>query len=163
MASIVSQAAATLIRVFELRPATRDDAELLWRIQSLALGAYVSAVFGSDAAEQRRFFDEHFQIEAHQIVRVGGRDAGYLCYEERPDHVYLANVALLPEFQRRGVGTALVRFVVEQATALGLPVRLQVLRSNPARAFYARLGFELVGETGSHWLLAREPDGMLEA
>lgn len=154
--------------MFELRPATAEDRELLWRIQWLALGPYVAADFGSDRAEQRRFFEEHFRIEAHQIVRVAGEDAGYLLYEPREDHVYLANMALLPGFQRRGVGSALVRFVIAEAEAQGLPVRLQVLRSNPARNFYERLGFERVGETDTHWLMARarrEPragGGMLE-
>jgi len=145
--------------VFELRPATARDTELLWRIQRLALGAYVTAVFGTDEAEQRRFFDEHFRVEAHEVIRVGGEDAGYLFYETRGEHVYLGNIALLPAFQNRGVGAEVVRHVVAQANALGLPVRLQVLRSNPARNFYERLGFEQVGETDSHWLLARPPDG----
>lgn len=31
---------------------------------------------------------------------------------------------------------------VEQARAAGLPARLQVFRTQPARALYARLGFE---------------------
>lgn len=145
--------------MFELRPATSRDTELLWRIQRLALGSYVTAIFGTDEAAQRSFFDDHFSVEAHEVIRVEGQDAGYLLYETRGDHVYLANVALLPEFQRRGVGAEVVRHVVAQANALGLPVRLQVLRSNPARNFYERLGFELVGETDTHWLLARPPDG----
>jgi hypothetical protein len=33
----------------------------------------------------------------------------------------------------------------------------QVLRPNPARNFYLRLGFEQVGETTTHFLMARPP------
>ena len=145
--------------VFELRPANAADTELLWRIQRRALGSYVTAVYGTDAAQQRRFFDQYFRVAAHEIIQVAGEDAGYLFYERRGDHLYLGNLALLPEFQRRGVGAAVLRHVLGRGNAQGLPVRLQVLRSNPARNFYARQGFELVGETATHWLMARAPDG----
>jgi ribosomal protein S18 acetylase RimI-like enzyme len=143
---------------FDLRPATDRDYELLWTIQRIAIGPYVDATWGSDEAFQRRYFDEHFDPRRHQVVVVDGADAGFLSFERRGDHVYLGNVALLPAYQRRGIGAAIVQHVIEQANAAGLPVRLQVLRSNPARRFYERLGFESCGETATHFQLIRKRD-----
>ena len=140
---------------FQLRPASGDDVELLWRIQREALGAYVEAVFGTSEAEQRAFFEARFDWRDYQIIRVGGEDAGFLMWEARGDHVYLGNVALLPGFQRRGVGAGIVAHVVERAEALGLPVRIQVLHGNPARNFYACHGFEKEGQTETHVLMRR--------
>jgi len=140
---------------FQLRPAAGDDLELLWRIQREALGAYVEAVFGTSEAEQRAFFDAHFDWRDYQIICVGVEDAGFLMWKERGAHVYLANIALLPRFQRRRVGAGVVAHVVERAEALGLPVRLQVLHGNPARNFYARHGFEETGQTQTHVLMRR--------
>jgi len=34
--------------------------------------------------------------------------------------------------------------VVTEAVALNLPVRLRVLKSNPAKELYQRLGFEII-------------------
>jgi ribosomal protein S18 acetylase RimI-like enzyme len=143
------------VPVFVLRAAVAEDVELLWRIQKSALGAYVEADFGTDEAQQRAYFDAHFDWLRHEIVQVEGRDAGYLMWEVRADHVYLANMALLPEFQRRGVGAALLGYVVGLAEKRRLPVRLQVLLSNPARNFYERHGFEVVGKTSTHLLMRR--------
>lgn len=45
------------------------------------------------------------------------------------------------------------------ASARGLPTRLQVLKVNPARSLYERLGFELVEETQTHYVMQFQPDG----
>ncbi|MBT38696.1 MAG: hypothetical protein CL938_09140 [Deltaproteobacteria bacterium] len=138
---------------FQSRPASGDDVELLRRIQREALGASVEAVFGTTEAEQRAFFDARFDWRDYQIICVRGEAAGFLMWEERGDYVYLGNLALLPRFQRRGVDAGVLAHVVERAEALGLPVRLQVLRGNPARNFYARHGFEEEGQTETHVLM----------
>jgi ribosomal protein S18 acetylase RimI-like enzyme len=140
-----------------LRPASTDDTEFLWRVQRSALGPYVTVQFGTNEAQQRAFFDRHFDVPAHQIVRVNGTDAGYLAYRRREDHVYLVNVALLPRFQSRGIGSLLIRRVLNEADASGLPVRLRVLRSNArARDLYARFGFAVTGHTADHYVMTRE-------
>ena len=36
---------------------------------------------------------------------------------------------------------------------VGLPVRLRVFEVNPARRFYERLGFRVVGQTDTHTLM----------
>ena len=141
-----------------LRPASSDDTEFLWEVQRTTLGPYVTAQFGTDEAEQRAFFDRHFDVPAHQIVRVNGTDAGYLAYRRRDDHVYLVNVALLPRFQSRGIGSLLIRRVLKEADAANQPVRLRVLRSNArARDLYARFGFAVTGQTPDHYVMTREP------
>ncbi len=60
----------------ELRPATGADLELLWRIHRTALGADIEEVLGSDEAEQRAFFDEHFESCKHELVVVEGEAPG---------------------------------------------------------------------------------------
>ena len=54
-------------------------------------------------------------------------------------------------------GPSIVREVIADARRLGLPVRLQVLKTNPrARQLYERLGFRLFDETTSHWIMRTE-------
>jgi len=59
------------------------------------------------------------------------------------------------------LGAALVRGVTAVADVRGLPVRLQVLKINPARRLYERLGFVVTGETETHDLMARPPSGAI--
>jgi ribosomal protein S18 acetylase RimI-like enzyme len=146
----------TLAVVFELRSSDRRDADLMWKIQRQAMGEYVAAEFGTSAEEQRGYFDDHFEVLQHQVVVVDGADAGYLLHETRGDHVYVRNVALLPEYQGRGIGTAIMSAVIEHADAHGLPVRLQVLKTNPrAKALYERLGFRVDRVDAHHVQMVR--------
>ena len=58
---------------------------------------------------------------------------------------------LLPSFHSRGMGSACLRLLAGEARALGMPIRLRVLRVNPrALAFYIAAGYTIVGESDSH-------------
>ncbi|MBW2281099.1 MAG: hypothetical protein JRG76_01380 [Deltaproteobacteria bacterium] len=51
----------------------------------------------------------------------------------------------------------MVRDVLARASRRDLPVRLRVLRVNPARELYARLGFAQTGESATHYELEAPP------
>jgi ribosomal protein S18 acetylase RimI-like enzyme len=52
---------------------------------------------------------------------------------------YVADVFVIPEFQRRGIGKALVRAMLEHPQVQDLPVLL--LRTRDAHGLYERFGF----------------------
>lgn len=95
-----------------------------------------------------------------RIIEVGGIRLGAIGVSDAPDHVFLQELQILPEFQNQGIGTAILRAELERATALGLPIRLRVLQQNRARSLYERHGFTVTGETETHYLMQstrREP------
>jgi ribosomal protein S18 acetylase RimI-like enzyme len=47
--------------------------------------------------------------------------------------------------------------MLDTARALNLPAALQVLKTNPAKQLYERLGFQVTGETASHYLMRTTP------
>lgn len=59
----------------------------------------------------------------------------------------------MPAYQRRGIGAAILRDVIAEARAGGHAVALRVLKVNPARRLYERLGFAVVGESDTHYLM----------
>lgn len=129
----------------------------MWQVQLRALGPYVTEQFGTNADQQRDFFDLHFRIDEYRIVESEGERIGFLFSEQRSEGLYLGNIALLPEYQNRGLGAQLVRGVIAAADGLGVAVSLQVLKSNPrARQFYEELGFTEAGETDSHFLMSNK-------
>ena len=75
--------------------------------------------------------------------------------DEHSTHLAIDQLFLRPETQGRGIGTALVQSVLARAEAKKLPVRLWVLRINPARALYERLGFVVFEETAASLHLQR--------
>jgi ribosomal protein S18 acetylase RimI-like enzyme len=142
--------------MFELRPADDRDRDFIWVINTQSLRPSVEATWGWDDAFQRNYFKEHYGDYERQIIRLDGQDVGVLSFETRADHVYVNLIAFLPQFQGQGLGTRVLGEVKDRAAALGLPVRLQVLKPNRARQLYERLGFRTYAETATHFQMACE-------
>jgi ribosomal protein S18 acetylase RimI-like enzyme len=147
------------MRGIELRAARQADAEFLYGLLKATMQAYVAQVWGWDEQWQRAYFQEHFDPSQEQIVILEGEEIGVLAIEEKEDAVFLSKVYLLPEYQGQGIGTHLMRSVLDGAFGRGLPVTLRVLKVNPARRLYERLGFVVAGETETHTLMEARPPG----
>jgi ribosomal protein S18 acetylase RimI-like enzyme len=138
---------------YDLRAAVAGDAEFLYATKSLALRDAVIATFGGwDETWQHEKFFANFVPSTCHVVLVGGREAGMLAVDRDADPVYVGGIYLMPEFQRRGLGTAIMRDIMREATRSRRDVHLQVLVGNPdAKRFYERLGFETTERTSSHF------------
>jgi len=95
-------------------------------------------------------FLEHFCAKDTQILTVDGREVGVLRLERGSNEWFLGVIEILPQWQGRGIGTCVIRSVLAEAAGRRKPVALQVLKVNPARRLYERLGFRKVGETATH-------------
>lgn len=142
-------------RVPLLRDATRADADLCFRIKKQAFGEYVDEVWGWDEGLQRRLHDRDYDEAVVKVVQVDGKDIGYLVVTDDGTSVWVGQIYILPLFQNRGFGTRLVRDVIRGADAVGKSVKLQVLKINPARNLYERLGFVVTGTNGPHHVMER--------
>jgi ribosomal protein S18 acetylase RimI-like enzyme len=141
------------------RPASTRDRDWLFFLRRQTMREYVEAMFGWDDRAQRRWVYEQCPLGEIRIVQADGSDIGLLHLEEHPDHLFLANIQLLPQYQRRGIGSHIINRVVRDAEAKGKPVQLQVLHVNPARALYERLGFRVYQETPTHLRMVRPLGG----
>ena len=125
-----------------LRPATTGDGEFAFRVWKAAMKAYVDATWGWDESEQRRRQREEFSSSPPQIMEAGGQAVGTLVVKHDPGHIYLSGLYLLPEHQRRGYGSRILKGLIAQGQACHLPIRLHVLKVNPqAQQLYERMGF----------------------
>jgi ribosomal protein S18 acetylase RimI-like enzyme len=147
---------------YRLRAATEADAAFVYQARVAGLKEYVARIWGWDEAYQTKRFAEHYSPARYQIVVVEGGDAGALSVENRTDEVFLADIELLPEFRGRGLGTAILGTIVADAEARGLPVTLPVLKVNPARRLYERLGFVLTGQSDTHYHMSTPRPGTAE-
>jgi ribosomal protein S18 acetylase RimI-like enzyme len=141
----------------KLRPAAPEDADFLYGVLKATMQEYVAQTWGWDEEWQQAHFREHFDPSKDQVIVLKGEDIGVLSVEPRQDHVFLSKIYILPQYQRLGIGTRLIRAVLERAHRRDVPVTLRVIKVNPARRLYERLGFVQVGETESHYLMKAVP------
>jgi len=140
-----------------LRPTVPDDIEFLWRLHCAAFRTYVEQTWGWDEDAQRRLLVERFDPAAQEIIECEGTAIGCLSVQREQNRIFLSMIELVPSFQRRGIGSSLLCTLQAEATEQGLPLDLRVLKVNPARRLYERLGFVVVGEIETHWLMRWSP------
>ena len=97
---------------------------------------------------QHAYYQEHYGGATFDVVLAGGEPAGRLYVSREADEIRIVDIALLPEYCSRGIGTALLRGLQSEAGAAGKPLRIHVERFNPALNLYHRLGFRQVEDRG---------------
>lgn len=105
-------------------------------------------LFPMDAWPLQMFFDELAQVDTRRYVvaEAGGHIVGYaglMCIEPIAD---VQTIAVIPEFEGKGIGSAILTELIEEARRRGAAdVLLEVRADNPrAQALYVRFGFEQI-------------------
>ena len=92
------------------------------------------------------------------VATEGDTVAGYIGSQTVMDETDMMNVAVHPDFRRRGIAEALVNALVEQLKTMGSHcLTLEVRASNaPAIALYEKLGFAQIGRRKNYYRNPRE-------
>ena len=91
----------------------------------------------------------HIYVARTPTCRVAGFCAFWLVFDE----IHINNVAVLPQFRGSGMGSAILRHVLDEATRLGAHrATLEVRASNRgALRLYERLGFHAAGRRPNYY------------
>lgn len=92
------------------------------------------------------------------VVLDGDLLAGYMVTYFIADEIHIANVAVVPEYQRRGIGVALLKRFLTLGKERGIfMAHLEVRASNAgAIALYQKIGFEKVGLRKNYYEVEQE-------
>lgn len=144
-----------------LRSVSPDDEEFLIAVYASTRAEELAHVPWSDeqktafvrwqfGLQQNEYGATYPNIE-YSIILVDGRPAGRIWISRADEQIRLLDIALLEEFQNRGVGTVLLRNLIDEAKSANKALRhmVFVLNSN-AKRFYERLGFVVFEELGAY-------------
>ncbi len=127
-----------------------------WELAHAPWDAGQKAAFLQSQFELQRVHYRRYYAEASfDVVLCGGERAGRLYVLRQPHDIRIVDLAILPEFRGRGVGSALLGALATEARQTRRPVSLHVETQNPARRLYERHGFVLAEEKGPYVLLVR--------
>lgn len=140
------------------RPATDADKEWARTLHHEVVRDVVERQFGSwDEAQQDHFFDNSWRGGVFDVIEYDGAPCGYVCIEERADEVCVREIDIDSKYQRRGIGTVVIRTAIDAARARRVPVVLETLHENEAARLYQRLGFVETGTTDTHRQFRLDP------
>jgi ribosomal protein S18 acetylase RimI-like enzyme len=120
--------------------------EMDWIIRELHL----------NLATQRQRFPEQWNPAQTQIIISGDKEVGWLQVTELDDVLFLAQIFVERTFQRKGLGTEVMRRLIARAEDMRKAVTLEVVKINPAIRLYERLGFRVTGESDHKFCMRRE-------
>jgi len=135
------------------RHATDDDLDLLYAMHVATMKDYVDQTWGWDDAFQESVFRERYTPAQIQVITFDGKDIGMISLEEREDDIFLRAIEILPTHQGQGIGARIIRQVISDAVSKQKPVYLRVLKVNPAKILYERLGFSVNEATDTHFIM----------
>lgn len=98
-----------------------------------------------------------YPAASFSIVEWDGVAIGRACVDRSEPCVRLIDLALLREWQGRGIGSRFLADLLEEAGAAGRAVSLHVERENPAQGLYLRLGFRLIRDAGVYLQMEWRP------
>jgi len=111
-----------------------------------------------DMAAQVASFRQQWTLSQVRIITFEGAAVGWLQNATRDDTLFLAQLFVDGAFQRRGIGTLVMRQLIGEASRARQAVTLGVVKINPAVRLYERLGFLITHEDERKFYMRREPD-----
>jgi len=87
-------------------------------------------------------YRSQFPNARFDILELDGEPIGRLITDVQTDRIYYPDIAVLPQTQRSGIATALMRAALEEARELGVRATVKVLTGNTASLrLCEKLGF----------------------
>ena len=142
-----------------LRKAHANDSEFVFTVKKAAFREYVEQVWGWDDGYQQELHNRRFAAQDICIIQFREVDVGFLAISNTSDMFKVNQIYILPEYQGRGIGSACMTHIIDNANLEQKSVVLQVLKVNTRGiTFYQRLGFTIVGESTTHFQMEKSPE-----
>lgn len=145
----------------ELRPVSESDNDFLLSVYGSTRADELAQVEWAEGQQemflrwqfdmQRREYSARFPDADYRVIIIDQQPAGRIWVGSDNEQIRLLDIALLPQFQNRGVGTALLQKLMTYAENEGKALRHMVfVLNNDADRFYERLGFKKIEDFGAY-------------
>ena len=147
------------IKEYTLRKATTTDHDLIYGLKKESIYAYVEEIWGWDEDYQVKDFNKDFQnIEQFQVIESDGCFIGFVQLYIHDKYVELVEIHLVSEKRGNGIGSTIIKSIINDAINTGRTVRLGCFKKNfDANSLYVHIGFKQVSETDTHYILEYNP------
>jgi ribosomal protein S18 acetylase RimI-like enzyme len=145
---------ADLPTLCQIYGSTRTDelAQTGWSVEQQT--AFLTMQFNA----QHRYYMEHYVGAAWTLIERDGLPIGRLYLIRWARELRIVDIALLPQDRSQGIGSAILRAIIDEGERLRLPITIHVEMFNPALRLYERLGFKQIADKGVYYLMERTPD-----
>jgi ribosomal protein S18 acetylase RimI-like enzyme len=138
-----------------LRPAQTKDFDYCARLYFAGMETIIKELnLNLDA--QIAGLRQRWDVTQVRIIALNGTDIGWVQSFINEGALLLAQLFVDGPFRRRGIGTEVVRVLIEEAAQAGKALTLGVVKTNPALGLYKRLGFRITHDDDRKFYMRRE-------
>jgi GNAT superfamily N-acetyltransferase len=138
------------------RPALPEDFDYCERLYFAEMEP-INRELKLDRNVQVASFRRQWDVMQVRIITLDGADIGWLQSTTRDGALFLGQLFVEASRQRRGIGTAVMNCLIGEATRTRQAMTLGVVKSNPAKRLYERLGFHVTHDDDRKFYMRREP------
>jgi GNAT superfamily N-acetyltransferase len=153
-----------------LRPVGTDDYDFLvevytsTRAEELALVPWTTeqqqAFVRSQFAAQQDYYAKKYPAASHDIIMSDNRPVGRLYVARLDQEIRIVDITVLPAERNAGIGSYLIKQLVDEASRVEKITRIYVEEFNPSLRLFERLGFVPSEQHGIHLLMQFNPRGL---
>lgn len=128
---------------YTLVQATKANFDILLHLRLMTMPVHLekAGLFLSVDEHKARVKEEYTSsFIIHSEVQI----VGMIKYKELADNIQIMQLQIFPAFQNQGIGRAVLMQIMQNRP--GKCIKLTVLKDNPAKHLYQRLGFTITGE-----------------
>jgi len=145
------------------RPICKDDHPFLKKVYRSTREKELLQTFWTEE-EKQKFIDFQFKAQhSHYVNAYKGAEfniimkkntnIGRLYIWETENQIRIMDIALLEEFTGKGIGTYLLKQLIQKSRKKGKKLNIHVEYNNPALRLYERLGFKKTDNTGVYFFM----------
>ncbi len=130
----------------------RNNQEEINFIYALKKECYKNYVEEWNEEIQKKLFERYIKENGKhiKIITLKGEKIGFFDGKNIDNDIFeINNICISLEYQNKGIETAILEEILFENK--DKKVKLQCFKSNPAISLYNKLGFQMVGETKSHY------------
>jgi GNAT superfamily N-acetyltransferase len=141
-----------------MRPAEPADVEAIAELRAVVMRPDLERLGRFDRHRVRQRLRDSFSPQHTSVIVADGAFAGCVTLRPAEDGQWLEHFYLAPGVQGRGLGSAVLRTLLDRTDADGVLVRLNVLQGSAARRLYERHGFTVEVQDPIDVYMVRPPD-----
>ncbi len=136
---------------YTIRQATVVDIDILDGIHTENMKGYVEKHYPWNP----HIFRTGFIEDDYKVIEINNLIIGCLKVISSETEIYLAEIQIIKDYQRKGIGTSLIQLVIQEAQANNKKLWLKFLQGNPAKKLYQRLGFTTLKKSLTHEIMVK--------
>jgi GNAT superfamily N-acetyltransferase len=145
--------------LIELTPAEESHREFGYQIKKAAYRGYVEEIWGWDEKVAREHHNQDWQDKTPQVILYSNNPIGTIYVKEENDYIEIEQFILSSEYQNQGIGSRILKGIINRADRTSRVIKLMYLRINPVASLYRRMGFKIVGNDDTFISVERRPMG----